>query len=51
MNAEFKPLRLTDLKLSLDDAKLIADGAAVFAAIGPDPEDAEKFHPDTAPAE
>lgn len=50
MNAEFKPIKLTDLKLSLDEAKLIADGATVFAA-GPDPEDAEKFRPDMAPAE
>lgn len=47
----FKPIKLTDLKLSLDDAKLIADGAAVFSTPGPDPEDAEKLHPDAAPAE
>lgn len=46
MTKEFKPLTLEDLKLSPADAKLIADGAAVFMRPTPDPEDAERFHVD-----
>lgn len=44
MKTEFKPLELEDLKLSPEDAKLIADGAAVFLPPTPDPEDEEWLH-------
>lgn len=38
-----KPITFEDLNLSPADAKLIADGAAVFLPPLPDPEDDEKF--------
>lgn len=43
MPNEFIPITYDDLNLSPEDAKLIADGAAVFLRPQPDPEDDEKL--------
>lgn len=43
MPKNFTPFTLEDLKLSPEDAKLIADGAAVFMAPAHDPADDERY--------
>ena len=43
MPNEFKPVLFKDLKMTPEELKLVADGAAVFMAPAHDPRDDERY--------